>query len=157
MYQIVNVQNKEHIDLVKNLFIEYQKELGYDLCFQDFDYELKTLPGKYKQPDGHILMIRDMKSNKIAGCVALKKYKENTCEMKRLYVLPKFREKGYGKILIENILNIAQEIGYNYMILDTLNELKPALKLYRKFGFKEIKPYYNNPITGVVYMKKKLI
>jgi putative acetyltransferase len=156
MYQIISDQNKIKMDEVKKLFIEYQKELGYDLCFQDFEQELETLPGKYKQPDGHLLLIKDSPSDSIAGCIALKKHNGSTCEMKRLYILPDFREKGYGKILIQEIIRLAKMKGYQTMILDTLKELKPALHLYRKFGFQETGPYYYNPINDVVYMKKEL-
>lgn len=156
MYQIISAQSKIQMDVVKKLFIEYQKELGHDLCFQDFTRELNSLPGKYQEPAGHILLIKDEKKDIFAGCVALKKHNENTCEMKRLFILPEFRNKGYGKILINKIINIAKSKNYQYMILDTLMELKPALYLYRKFGFNETKPYYNNPIKSVIYMVKKI-
>jgi ribosomal protein S18 acetylase RimI-like enzyme len=42
------------------------------------------------------------------------------------------------------------------MRLDTLDKMEKALKLYYKNGFYEIKPYYNNPNKGVIYLEKKL-
>ncbi|MFA5881237.1 MAG: GNAT family N-acetyltransferase [Eubacteriales bacterium] len=48
-----------------------------------------------------------------AGCIALKKLKDNSCEMKRLYVRPKFRGQGIGKALTEAIIAKAKDIvGY---------------------------------------------
>ena len=62
--------------------------------------------------------------------------------MKRLYVRPKFRGKQIGELLIEKIIKDAKEIGYSFMLLDTLPFLKSAINLYKKYGFYEI-PSYN--------------
>lgn len=69
---------------VKALFIEYVRSLDVDLSFQNFNEELSTLPGKYARPAGRLYTAYS--DGKIAGCVALRKYSEQTCEMKRLYV-----------------------------------------------------------------------
>ena len=42
------------------------------------------------------------------------------------------------------------------MVLDTIKPLKRAINLYKKFGFKEIDPYYHNPMPDVIYMKLTL-
>lgn len=42
------------IDQVRLLFIEYQQWLGIDLCFQQFEAELASLPGAYAEPKGAI-------------------------------------------------------------------------------------------------------
>ena len=42
------------------------------------------------------------------------------------------------------------------MVLDTIEPLKAAIHLYKKFGFIECEPYYNNPMDDVIYMMKKL-
>ena len=63
--------------------------------------------------------------------------------MKRLYVRPKFRGKQISEQLVEKIIRDAKEIGYSFMLLDTLPFLKSAINLYKKYGFYEI-PSYNN-------------
>jgi len=78
------------------------------------------------------------------------------CEMKRLYVRPSARGLGLGAALVTAIINTAEEVGYAEMKLDTLPWLKEAFALYQRFGFVEIEPYYNNPITGTRYLGKKL-
>ena len=69
---------------VKALFTEYVRSLDVDLSFQNFNEELSTLPGKYARPAGRLYTAYS--DGKIAGCVVLRKYSEQTCEMKRLYV-----------------------------------------------------------------------
>ena len=64
------------------LFVEYQAALGISLCFQNFDEELRTLPGSYTPPDGRLLLA--FAGPGLAGCIALRKIGEEICEMKRL-------------------------------------------------------------------------
>jgi len=142
----------EHIEQTRALFLEYAESLGFSLCFQSFDEELKTLPGAYAAPSGRLLLAQY--DRQPAGCVALRKFQENTCEMKRLYVRPAYRGKGLGGILAERVIAEARAIGYARMWLDTIaSSMKDAVELYRKMGFKEIAPYRVNPIEGALYME----
>ncbi len=138
----------------KKLFIEYSNHLGVDLNFQNFKEELKTFPRHYSPPEGCILMAyyRD----KPVGCVALRKFKDDICEMKRLYIRPKFRRKGIGKTLSTAIISKSKEIGYKYMRLDTLPFMKEAITLYLALGFKEISPYRYNPFENAKFFEIEL-
>ena len=78
------------------------------------------------------------------------------CEMKRLFVRPSFRGKQIGNQLIQQIINDAKEIGYSYMLLDTLPFLKSAIHMYKKFGFYEIESYNDSPMSSSIYMKLDL-
>jgi putative acetyltransferase len=59
----------------------------------------------------------------------------NTCELVKMYLHPNARGKGLGRQLIEHCLNRAKENGYEYCYLETMPELKQALKVYEQFGF----------------------
>ena len=142
----------QYIDSARQLFREYSTWLEIDLCFQNFEKELAELPGDYAPPDGRLLLA--LHDERIAGCVALRKIGEGVCEMKRLFVRPEFRGKGIGRSLIEAIIREAKEIGYERMRLDTLPpKMNDAIVLYRSYGFKEIAPYYNNPVPGAKFME----
>ena len=152
MTEIIHAETKEHINHTKLLFMEYAFSLDFSLCFQDFDNEIETLPGKYSPPDGFILLA--LIDKKCAGCIALKRLGDDICEMKRLYIRPEFRNKGLGKMLIEKLIEDARGLGYTKMRLDTIEEkMKDAVKLYRSFGFYEIDAYNYNPEKGVLYME----
>jgi ribosomal protein S18 acetylase RimI-like enzyme len=58
--------------------------------------------------------------------------------------------------LIEELLNEAKKTGYKKMVLDTLERLQPAIRLYCKHGFINTSAYYENPLANVVYMEKVL-
>jgi GNAT superfamily N-acetyltransferase len=143
-----------HIDQVRALFREYEAFLHVDLCFQSFEQELACLPGKYAPPEGALFLA--LEDEIPAGCVALRKFKEGNGEMKRLFVRPAFRGRGLGRILAERIIAEAVQLGYGCILLDTLDRLKAAMRLYESLGFVKTEPYYPNPLPDVVYWKLDL-
>jgi ribosomal protein S18 acetylase RimI-like enzyme len=154
MLELIQVQSEKDLEIVRELFEEYARSLGFDLDFQDFKKELVGLPGDYASPEGCILLANY--DTKIAGCVALRKMDENICEMKRLYVRKAFRGKGIGKKLSVAIIEKARDMGYKSMRLDTVPAMKEAITLYQSLGFKEIEPYRYNPIEGAKFMELKI-
>lgn len=151
MLKIARVESEEDLEHIRRLFREYAAWLGFDLHFQDFEREFAELPGDYSPPTGRLLLATY--GTEIAGCVALRKLSKGICEMKRLYVRPKFRDKGIGKSLSESIIAEARKAGYKQMRLDTVPSMKKAIALYRSLGFEEIEPYRHNPIKGAKFLE----
>jgi len=154
MLRIDEVRSKEELEEARRLFEEYAGSLGVDLCFQDFEQELATLPGQYAQPAGRLLLA--CSTGEVAGCVALRPLEPGVCEMKRLYVRPAFRALGVGRILAERIIHEASAVGYRSMRLDSLPSMGVAITLYRRLGFRDIPPYRDNPVSGTVYLELPL-
>lgn len=140
---------------VRQIFREYAQGLGVDLCFQDFENELATLPGEYAPPRGALLLATV--DGQLAGCCALRPMDvsdyPNAAEMKRLYVRRAFRGLGLGRQLAEATLDEARQAGYTSVLLDTLDDMEAARGLYEDLGFGEIPPYYHNPVPGAHYLK----
>lgn len=97
-----------------------------------------------------------VEKKKVIGMVAYHRHSKNRCEMKRLYVKPKYRENKLGKKLVLEILEYAKKAGYKEMVLDTIIPLQSAIYLYKKVGFVEREAYYHNPMDDVLYFKKIL-
>jgi ribosomal protein S18 acetylase RimI-like enzyme len=153
--QIVCACSLDDIENARSLFKEYAAWLEIDLCFQNFEKELSELPGDYAPPDGRLLLAFVNKA--LAGCIALRKIDEGVCEMKRLFVRPEFRGQSLGRGLAGAIIRNATQIGYERMRLDTLRpKMNDAIGLYQSLGFKEIEPYYQNPVPGAIFMELDL-
>ena len=146
------------IQASRAIFREYAEGLGLDLCFQDFEAELASLPGAYAEPRGALLLATV--GDALAGCCALRPLDTvdypNACEMKRLYVRKIFRGLGLGRQLVEATLDCARRAGYDCVLLDTLSEMEAARALYEELGFEEVPPYYHNPLSGAHYLKVQL-
>ncbi|HEY3246350.1 MAG TPA: GNAT family N-acetyltransferase [Phycisphaerae bacterium] len=143
MIQIVEGGSDEQIQTIRALFREYATGLQHDLCFQDFECELATLPGDYAPPRGRLFLATA--DELVGGCVALRPIEGDVCEMKRLYVRPAYRGGGVGRALATRVIDEARRIGYARMRLDTLPEMSEAVALYRSLGFREIPSYRYNP------------
>jgi GNAT superfamily N-acetyltransferase len=154
MARIASATSDAHIQIIVDLFREYEQFLQVDLCFQQFEAELAGLPGKYAPPEGALLLARV--GDQDAGCAAMRPLSHGVCEMKRLYVRPAFLGRGIGRQLAWNVIEAARRAGYDRMRLDTLERLKPALALYRDLGFVRRSAYYQNPLPEVVYLELKL-
>lgn len=153
--KFIQAESAAHVAEARKLFLEYSDWLGFNLCFQNFEKELAELPGAYAPPDGRLFLA--LHEGKLAGCVGLRKIGDGTCEMKRLYVRPEFRGKGIGRLLALKLIEDARALGYERMRLDTLPaRMDDAIKLYRSLGFREIEPYYHNPVEGALFMELNL-
>lgn len=139
---------------VRGLFREYAASLSIDLEFQNFETELAALPGKYKPPQGRLLLA--WSGAEAVGCVALRPIGGDACEMKRLYVRPEARGHQLGRRLTERICQEARTAGYSRICLDTLPTMATAIKLYTALGFNHIEPYVFNPVPGAIFLGLEL-
>lgn len=152
---LITPTTTEQLTLTREIFQEYADSLKIDLDFQGFTEELAQLPGDYAPPRGELLLA--IVDGSVAGCCALRPVDDvdyaNACEMKRLYVRKAFRGFGLGRLLVDATLSAAVRLGYDCILLDTLDSMEAARALYTDAGFEEIPPYYHSPIVGTHYLK----
>ena len=148
------VDGKDYLPQVRQMIVQYVNWLNRDLSFQNLEDELDNLKQKYTPPEGEILVA--VQNGAVYGMVAYHRHSGVRCEMKRLYVDAKMRGQHLGEELVSAIISRARKAGYREMLLDTLQPLKSAIRLYKKHGFQECAPYYENPMDDVIYMKLSL-
>ena len=152
--ELVLARSDAEIAACRELFIEYQRGLGVSLCFQDFDAELAALPGDYAPPKGRLYLA--LARGRPAGCVALRPLFHRDAEMKRLFVRPVHRGSGLGRTLALRIIEDARALGYDFLKLDTLPNMKAAQRMYERLGFVDTAAYNDNPVGGVRFMALEL-
>ncbi|HXQ72415.1 MAG TPA: GNAT family N-acetyltransferase [Pyrinomonadaceae bacterium] len=156
MLRLTQAATPSDIEQARELFKEYEASLGISLCFQNFAEELANLPGDYAPPRGRLLLAREIEQ--VMGCVALRPVGPTTCEMKRLFVRPEYRDRRLGRILVEAIVEEARKIGYTHMRLDTMSDrMGRAIELYKSVGFVDIEPYYHSPVDTTKFMELDLV
>jgi ribosomal protein S18 acetylase RimI-like enzyme len=143
------------LSALRALFLEYAASLpGVDLAYQNFDEELRTLPGGYAPPTGALLLATV--DGEPAGCVGLHAWEPGIAEMKRLYLKPACRGAGAGRALVVAVMERGRALGYERIRLDTLPTMLEAQALYRRLGFREIAAYRHSPIAGTKYFEAEL-
>ena len=70
--------------------------------------------------------------------------------------MPAFRGRGLACSLVSAVITAARRIGYSALVLDTLASMKPAIALYKSFGFERTDAYYANPLPDVLYFRASL-
>ena len=168
MVTIMQVETDNQIHQTQELFVEYFDFLRADVDntvddlndvppLAGYREEIASLPGRYSPPDGRLLLARY--ETEAAGCVAFYQLEDGICEVKRLWVRPRFRGQRIGRMLVEALIEEARSSGYSAMVLSTVDVLQEAIFLYQSVGFELIPPYYDMPedmLAHEVFMKLDL-
>lgn len=152
MIELIEVQSDKEFTTARKLFKEYASQIGVDLSFQKFDEEIRDIEQQYSRPDGILFIACDIDAHPI-GCFGIRRFEDSICELKRMYVKKEARGHGVGKELLAKAIDIAKELTYKKMRLDTLPSMESAIGLYKKTGFYEIEAYRFNPIEGTKYFE----
>lgn len=152
---ITAARTPEDIADVRRLFLAYAQSLDFSLCFQGFDEELATLPGKYAPEQRGALLLAELDGQAV-GVVGLRDLGGGIAEMKRLYIEPAGRGHNLGRALTDAVLAEARRFGYRALRLDTFPSMVAANRIYDALGFRDIPPYYDNPLPGARYRELEL-
>jgi putative acetyltransferase len=154
MANIIQAESVAQIEQARELLREYGATPDFGVCFKGFEEEVQGLPGKYAPPAGRFLLAYS--DGAAAGCIGLWPMEPGYCEIRRLYVRPKFRGQKLGRALAEAILVEARAAGYHTARLGTLPMMKEAIALYQALGFAPVEPYKATALAGAIYMEMAL-
>ena len=94
--------------------------------------------------DGALFILED--AGKVIGMGALYRYNEKVGEIKRMYIKPEYRGKGFGKKLLNMLVDAGKEIDYSALRLDTGGFMDTAQHVYTSVGFKKIPEYTESEV-----------
>lgn len=152
----VRILWREYGEFLKSCFHERSHLPAFEEYFRNYEQEIANfLPGSYGTDKGCLLLA--VKDGKPAGCVGLRDVGGGICELKRLFVRPKYRGLGIGKALANAVIEHGRNLGYTSIRLDSNRRMAGAEKLYRSLGFKEISPYEHFDVDGMIFMEMKLV
>ncbi len=117
-------------DLVFGVLTEYGLKPDPD----GIDADLRDIEQSYFSRGGEFCVLEGAEGRIIATC-ALYPAEEATCELRKRYMRPEHRGKGYGKQLLEEMLSQARRMGFRTMTVETVTVLKEAIALYKSYGF----------------------
>ena len=123
--------------LRENYQIEASSDIGQEISeyvaehIQDFT--------SLKPPNGIVYLLEHKGS--IVGMGAIKKLKHNVGEIKRMYIRPHWRGRGYGKQLLNKLLEKGKEFGFSTLRLETSRFMSGAQHIYKSRGFIEREEY----------------
>jgi GNAT superfamily N-acetyltransferase len=94
----------------------------------------------FEAPDGVFVVLRDDDGVAVA-CGGICRFDETRAELKRMYVVPDARGRGYGRAVLEELESAARRLGYAGVVLETGELQVPAVELYRSAGYEPIPCY----------------
>jgi putative acetyltransferase len=126
-----NSESKDFIDLVKQLDADLAIRDGEDHSFYAQFNKIENI--KYA--------IVAYDNEKPVGCGAIKRYDNDTIEVKRMFVLPANRGKGIAVQILNELEKWAKELNYKKCVLETGQKQPEAIALYKRNGYKQIPNY----------------
>ncbi len=110
---------------------------SYDLHTnpESSDADLSDVHASYIVNGGAFRVLADGKS--ILGMYGLRNEEDAVTELRKMYLDPSQKGKGYGKLMLEDALDVARSLGFHRVTLETNEVLIEAIGLYRSYGFVE--------------------
>jgi GNAT superfamily N-acetyltransferase len=94
----------------------------------------------------------------VVGCIALRRLDAFPAsgEVKRLYVQPAWRGQGIAGLLLDALHKYAKTNGYEWLYLDSKDDLETAIRFYEKRGYRRCARYNDNP-QATVFMNYRCV
>lgn len=146
---IIQAMSPQDFAIAGQFILDYSKEFEEALSYQNIKEEVAHLQELYSPPDARLFLLQV--GNVPAGCVIAKRFSEDAIEMKRMYIDPRHRGQGYSQALIDMVIGTARSMKARRILLDTEPNMKSAIYLYEKNGFKKTTAYHKSPLPNAIF------
>lgn len=129
----VRLADPEVAPLLADLRREYEERYGDGDSVHDVEEDA------FDPPHGGFVVLLDG-ANTVAGG-GIRRLDDATCEVKRMWTNPAYRRAGHASAVLAALEELARELGYRHVRLETGYAQPEALALYRRLGYREIGNY----------------
>jgi GNAT superfamily N-acetyltransferase len=137
---------------IRELFTEYiqwihekvNEEYGLSFDVREKVEQDLTELDMFSPPSGRFILASV--ESEVIGMGCIRRIRNDIGEIKRMDIRPKFRRKGYGRAMLEYLLEEGKTIGYPKIRLDSARFMHESHALYQSSGFLEIEPYPESEI-----------
>lgn len=149
------------VNLITDIVVN---EFNIQLMLDGFDSDLPNLYQHYNKDIGGCFWVvekvdtnNNNNNNQIVGTLAIRNLSQfvSACELKRMFLLKRYRGLGIGQVMLDAALGFAKKLGYSNIYLYGSKDLQRARNLYLHNGFADI-PRYNDDYRADMFMAKKL-
>ena len=151
----VREANISDTDRIVQLVKEGLDEFGFTYSSETSELDLQNIENEYFKTGGTFIIIEDKELNLIATG-ALKKLQHDKYKIRKMYVRQNYRSKGYGALILNNLIQEAKKRSAKQILLETSTKMEAAVKLYEKRGFVPTNEKAESPRCNLT-MKKDLI
>ncbi|MGE4233019.1 MAG: GNAT family N-acetyltransferase [Bacteriovoracia bacterium] len=124
------------LERIRKVVFDTLREYAIEPSPESTDKDLFDLEESYFRKNGYFEVCED--NGQIVATWGILPLSLSACELRKMYLLKSHRGKGIGKTLLDRALSKARELGFIRVELETASELKEAISMYEKRGFKLI-------------------
>jgi putative acetyltransferase len=121
----------EVVELVRSVLAEFGLRFGQG---SQTDAQVLGLPDAYRQAGGEFWVALDAQG-RVQGTCGVFPLGPDTFELRKMYLHPAARGSGTGRALLRQAIAFARERGARHLVLDTVEEMAQAIRLYEAQGF----------------------
>jgi ribosomal protein S18 acetylase RimI-like enzyme len=132
----------------------YIEQIGVTLDPDELDHDIARWQQEYDGRSGVLLLLVDP-TGVVVGTAGVRLLEPGVGELKRMWIRPACQGQGLGGRLLDACLEEARRLGCRVLRLDTRRRMEAALRLYRRYGFREIPDYNRNP-RAEIWMERLL-
>jgi putative acetyltransferase len=121
-------------DAIRSLVSDSLAEFGFLVEPAGIDADLDDIGGAYQHSGGSFRVLVD-ESDTVLGCGGIYPVDDRTAELRKMYLRPAVRGRGFGRTLLADLVDAAKSAGFERMVLETASNLTAAIRLYEQFGF----------------------
>jgi ribosomal protein S18 acetylase RimI-like enzyme len=142
-FQIRRAGPADHAGVMREL-AAYFAFLGEEVDAAGLDHDVADWQGEYDGAAGVMLIVIDP-AGLVVGTAGVRRLEPGVTELKRMWLRPACRGRGLADRLMARVLEEARALGGRVLRLDSEHRLAAAVRLYRRYGFREIADYNGNP------------